>query len=362
LSVVISVFTIILILGVLITVHELGHYLAARLCGIRVREFAIGMGPAFFKRQKTNGQGEPAGTKFTLRAFPIGGFCDLAEDEGSDGDDPAHFRNKTIWQKIFVLASGSAMNFLIGFIFFLALYLSSPSMPMPQIVDLHPDFPYADKIQAGDRFHSVNGHRLYNFDDYQFFVGRDRDKPYTFVMERDGERFTVEGVTRQVNDGTQFGFGYHYNPIVWDEMTVPLSLRHASTSTVSFVRLVWISLGDLVTGNVSAREVMGPVGMGAFVNELVSEERIPTSDKIRGLLQLAGLVAVNIAVVNLLPIPALDGGRIVFLFISAGLFLIRKKPLDAKVEGYIHGITMILLLGLMVLIFFNDIQQRIIGA
>ena len=359
-SVVISVLTIILILGVLITVHELGHFWAARLCGIRVREFAIGMGPAFFKRQKKNEQGEPDGTKFTLRAFPIGGFCDLAEDEGADENDPAHFRNKTIWQKIFVLASGSLMNFIIGFIFFLTLYLSMPSVAMPQIVDLHPDFPYADKIQAGDRFHSVNGHRLYSFDDYQFFVGRDREKPYTFIMERDGETFTVEGVTRQVNDGTQFGFGYHYNPIVYDEMTTSRSIKHASASTVSFVRLVWISLGDLVTGNVSPKEVMGPVGMTDFVNQVISEESISTADKIRGMLQLAGLVAVNLAVVNMLPIPALDGGRIVFLFISAFLIIVRKKPLNEKVEGYIHGITMILLLGLMVLIFFNDIR-RLVG-
>jgi regulator of sigma E protease len=366
LSGLISALIIILILGVLITVHELGHYLAARLCGVRVREFAIGMGPAFFKRQKVNGKGEPEGTKFSLRVLPIGGFCDLAEDEDSPEDDPAHFRNKTIWQKIFVLASGSLMNVLLGFLFFLMLYLSLPSMPMPDVLHLEDDFPYADQIQVGDRFHSVNGHRVYNLNDFFFFLDRDTDRPYTFVMKRDGEKFTVEGAERTItsivtdeegNESVRRTFGFRVFGA--EELTFSRSVSHAAASSVSYVRLVWFSLGDLISGNVGMGEIMGPVGMGGFVNEIVSDESNRGGDMMRRLLHLAGLVAVNLAVVNMLPVPALDGGRIIFLFISAFLFLVRKKPLDAKVEGYIHGVTMFLLFGLMILIFFNDIRRMV---
>ena len=349
---VISAVILILILGVLITVHELGHYLAARLCGIRVREFAIGMGPAFFKRQKADEKGE--GTKFSLRVFPIGGFCDLGEDEASD--DRTHFRNKSIWQKIFVLISGALMNFAAGFLFFLLLYLSVSHVAMPDVYKTEPDFPYAGQIRVGDRFHSINGHRIYNLSDFHIFLDRDSGKPYTFVLERDGRKFTVEGATRQLEGGTKFGF----TVVSYEELTFSRSLWHAAASTVDFVRLVWLTLGDLISGAAGAGDLMGPVGMGGVVNEIISEEESGVGDMARRLLQLAGLVAVNLAVVNLLPIPALDGGRIVFLFISAFLVLARKKPLDAKIEGYIHGAVMIMLFALMVFIFYNDIR-RLIG-
>ncbi|MCL2002646.1 MAG: site-2 protease family protein [Oscillospiraceae bacterium] len=350
----ISALIIILVLGVLITVHELGHYVAARLSGIRVREFAIGMGPTFFRRQKKNQNGEPAGTVFSLRVFPIGGFCDMGEDE--ENDDPAHFRNKPARYRAFVLISGSMMNFVIGFLFFLALYLSMPAIRMPDIYSLDPEFPYAGQIQVGDRFHSINGRRIYNLNDFYLFLDRDADKPYTFVMERDGTRFTVENATRQLEDGTRFGFVV----IGWEELTFLNSVKHAASSTVSFVRLVWMSLGDLISGSAGAGDLVGPVGLGSVVNDVISDEANRVADMVRMLLQLSGLVAVNLAVVNLLPIPALDGGRIIFLLFSVLLVKLRGKPLNSKIEGYIHGVTMILLFALMIFIFFNDIR-RLVG-
>lgn len=386
----ISALILILILGLLITVHELGHFIAARLCGIRVREFAIGMGPVLYRRKPRNkatitdtgeyltgrdeaGALENTGTIFTLRAFPIGGFCDMGEDEASD--DPAHFRNKGIGKKIIVLVSGAVMNFVLGFIFFLILYSSANYIAMPDITILEPDFPYADQMQIGDRFYSINGHRIYNLSDFYLFLERDTDKPYTFVMERDGEKYTVSGATRQLRtplldqDGNpvtdESGVEYYkelfgFTVGKYEELSVTSTLWHAGASTVDNVRLVWISLGDLISGAAGAGDLMGPVGIGGVVNEIIQEEDAGIGDMLRQLLQLAGLVAVNLAVVNLLPIPALDGGRIVFLFVSAFLVLVRKKPLSAKVEGYIHGVTMLLLFGLMIFIFFNDIR-RLIG-
>ena len=362
-SVIISVVVICLMLGILITVHEFGHFIAARLCGIEVTQFAIGMGPVLYRRQKKDANGEPSGTLFTIRALPIGGFCNMAEDE--DSDDPAHFRNKNIWQKLFVLSAGSLMNVLAGmlmfFIFF--LFLIGKELPAPVITELTDDCPYAGQIMPGDRFYSINGNRIYNDNDLEIFLTRDTDKPYTFVLQRGNERVTVPGVERKVEIKNENGevisyrFGFSYGTT--DRVTLSYALRHTWYYSVNNVRLIWMSLGDLISGAAEPTEMMGPVGIGGVVNQVVQEESISAPEKALGILTLAGVVAVNLAVMNLLPIPALDGGRILFLFISAILILIRKKPLSAKIEGYIHGVTMLLLFSLMFFIFFNDIMRLI---
>ncbi len=352
---VISAIVIILLLGILIIVHELGHFIAARLCKIRVREFAIGMGPAFFKRQKTNKDGEPIGTKFTLRVFPIGGFCDMGEDEASD--DPAHFRNKTIWQKVFVLISGALMNFLIGFIFYLILFASLGYRDVPIVTYLDPAFPYQE-VQLGDRFVAINGNRLNSTGDFNLFLTLDDDKPYTFELERNGERYTVNGAIRQLeNANGEKRFGFSVGKA--ENLNFFSTIETAGKQTLSAVRLVWVSLGMLISGEVNVTDMAGPVGMGGIVNDII-EVDAPIGITAINILNIAGMVAVNLAVFNLLPIPALDGGRILFLFISAFLVLVRKKPLSEKVESYIHGGTMLLLFGLMIFIFFNDIR-RLIG-
>ncbi|MDR1669984.1 MAG: site-2 protease family protein [Oscillospiraceae bacterium] len=352
---VISAIVIILLLGVLITVHELGHFLAARLCKIRVREFAIGMGPAFYKRQKTNGDGEAVGTKFSLRVFPVGGFCDMGEDEASD--DPAHFRNKKVWQKVFVLISGALMNFAIGFVFYLILFASMGYKDVPVITSLSPGFPYQE-IQVGDRFVAINGNRFSDNGDFNLFLSLDKDKPYTFELERNGERYTVSGATRQLeNEDGQKIFGFTVGQA--EELGFFSTIQAAGSETLSAVRMVWVSLGMLISGEAKVTDMAGPVGMGGIVNDIIEVEA-PIGLTALNILNLAGMVAVNLAVFNLLPIPALDGGRILFLFISAFLVLVRKKPLSEKVEGYIHGGTMLLLFGLMIFVFFNDIR-RLIG-
>ena len=357
-----SVLIMVLILSVLITIHEFGHYIMARLCGIRVREFAIGMGPAFYKRQKRDEDGNPVGTAFSLRVFPIGGYCDMGEDEESD--DPAHFRNKKNRKKFLVLVSGAVMNFLIGIVLFIVMYmmLIGNYQNIPTIDRLDPAFPYADKIQAGDRIVEINGNAIFSYMDLSLFIDRGAGEPYTFVVERDGQRHTVRNVDPLLGDEDNPKFGF--TPGI-EEITLPVAIREGFVSSIDSVRIVWISLGDLFSGRAGVTDMMGPVGMGDVVNDIVTspgtdENPIDFADRFGAILNLAGLIAVNLAVVNLLPIPALDGGRIVFLFISWVLVKVRKKPLSSKLEGYIHGGTMLLLFGLMIFIFFNDIR-RIIG-
>jgi len=286
-------------------------------------------------------------------------------EEDDDSDDPTHFRNKNIWQKTFVLLSGSLMNVLTGMLIFLIFFVSliGKDLPAPVIAGLSDDCPYAGQIMPGDRFYSINGHRIYNDNDLQIFLSRDMDKPYTFVLQRGNERVTVPDVERKIEDKDEYGevmqyrFGFTYGTA--DRVTLTYALRHAWYSSVGNVRLVWMSLGDLISGAAKPADLMGPVGIGGVVNQMVQEENADASEKTLGILNLAGLVAVNLAVMNMLPIPALDGGRILFLFISAIFVLIRKKPLSAKVEGYIHGVTMILLFALMFFVFLNDTMRLI---
>lgn len=362
-SVVLSVVIMLIILGVLITVHEWGHFIAARLCGINVREFAIGMGPKFYTHRKKNAAGEPTGTMFSLRVLPIGGFCDMGEDE--DSDDPTHFRNKKLWQKLIVLVSGALMNFIVGFLILLVMYLTTIGMQMraPVITSLMESASYSNQIQPGDRIHKINGQRVYSYQDALLFFERGDGKPITMELIRGNERLTVTGVERNVpgiNADGEEQLYYGFILTSYDDITPFYAIRQAAYSSIDYVRLVWMSLGDLISGRAGAQDLMGPVGMGSEVNKIVTTEEASIMDRLREILNLAGLIAVNLAIVNLLPIPALDGGRIIFLFVSAILVIVRKRPLSSKIEGYIHGVTMLLLFGLMFFVLFNDIR-RLVG-
>ena len=370
-SVALSVIILVASICVLIAVHEWGHFIAARLCKARVREFAIGMGPVFYSKQKKDGEGNPVGTKFSLRVFPVGGFCDLGEDEASD--DPDHFRNKKLWQKIFILAFGAVMNVVIGFFILLAMNLMMIGEPdqQPVITSIEEQSPYADKFQEGDRFYKINGHRIYNYTDFNFFSSRDADRPYDFVMLRDGEKVTLTGISRvplpyldesgnpRLDEEGQAIETPRFGILMAEEETVTVksAIIQSGYLTVDCARLIWISLGDMITGNVKWSEVTGIVGIGGVVNEVVSQNQVDVRYRVIAILSIFGFVAVNLAVMNLLPVPALDGGRILFLFVSAFLLLVRKRPLSEKVEGAIHGVTMVLLLALMVLMVFKDAIQ-----
>lgn len=365
-NVVVSVLILIVIFGAMVTVHELGHFLAARAFRIHVREFAIGMGPAFFKRQRKDEQGNPVGTALSLRAFPIGGYCDMTED--NESDDPCHFRNQSLWKRCVVLAAGSVMNLVMAVLaalLMVLLYLGG-SAANCEITGLMEGFPYSDRIQAGDVIVGVNGNAIYTPVDLEIFLDRGAGQPYTLTLKRDGKTVIAENIERKVEqtvraeDGTETtGFIFGFEMRGRDAITLPYALKSAWYTSVDNVRLVWMGLGDILSGRSKPTEMMGPVGVGGVVNEIV-ETSSTMRDTVYKLLSLMALLSANLAVFNMLPIPALDGGRILLALFSMVLLKIRKKPLDARVEGTLHGVVFILLIGLMVFVFFNDIR-RLVG-
>ena len=300
----------ILLFGFLIAIHEFGHFITAKLFGVRVNEFAIGMGPAIFSRQK----GE---TLYALRAFPVGGFCAM-EGEDDDSGDPRAFGAQKAWKRLIILAAGAAMNFVAGLVLILLLFSRAQAFTTPVLTGFMEGFPLEGEqgLMAGDRIVSINGERIYLYNDVTMFLGRGSGEPYDIVVERNGERVTLNDLplelreyTVDVQTVTRYGLYFAI-----EEATVGAKLRNSWYNAIDFVRLVRISLTDLVTGNAGLKDMTGPVGIVDTITQ-VGSQSATLGIALENIMYFGALIAVNLAVMNLLPLPALDGGRIFFLLL-----------------------------------------------
>ena len=337
----------ILLFGVLITVHEAGHFTAAKLCGVRVNEFAVGMGPAIIKKRK----GE---TDYSLRCIPIGGFCSMAgEDEESD--DPRAFTNQPAWKRLIILVAGSFMNFLLGMLIIAILFAPARAFISPVIAQFAEGCPYEGPLQVGDRFWSVDGHRIYQYYDFSDYMDKN-GTVHDIVVIRDGHRFklndfNMEKLLYEGETQKRYGFSFGY-----EEATFTVKLRNVWNTSMEFVRWVWAGLSELVNGRVSMNEISGPVGIVDMIAE-TGEQAETTSDAFYSIFYLGAFIAINLAVMNMLPIPALDGGRVFLLIVTTVIEKIIGKKLDPKYEGYIHAAGMVLLLAFMAFVMFNDVLK-----
>lgn len=340
----------ILLFGLLILVHEFGHFITAKLSGVRVNEFSMFMGPAIFQRTK----GE---TTYSIRCLPIGGYCAM-EGEDGDSEDPRAFGRAKLWKRLVILAAGSLMNFLVGFLI-IVLYVSLTSnattpIPTVEISGFAEGCPlYSETgLQPGDRFYSIDGERVYINGDILMLLERGEDTYYDVVVLRDGVKVTLKQLemVKQDYDG-QVRYGFSCNVT---EKSFGSVLGYSWNYCRDFVRLVRMGLGDLFTGRTSVKEMSGPVGIVEVVTQ--SATRAETTGRgFLNVLYFFGFIAINLAVMNLLPIPALDGGRIVCLLLTAVVEKITRRKLNPKYEAYLHGAGMVLLLALMALITFKDI-------
>lgn len=339
----------IIIFGILIAVHELGHFIAAKLCGVRVLEFAIGMGPAIIKKQK----GE---TLYSWRALPVGGYCAM-EGEDNASDDPRAFSNQKAWKRVLILAAGAAMNFLLGFLIILAI-VGNMNLSRPTITSFMEGCPYEGEngLMEGDTFYKIDGHRIYFSSNVSTFLNRGGDIK-DIVVIRDGEKIHLDDYDMPLveypaeNGETVMRYGITTG--VYEE-GFGARLKNAWYCAVDFARLVWVSLGDLISGSVGMKELSGVVGIVDMMND-VGRQSANAGIAAINLSYLAAFIAVNLAVMNLLPIPALDGGRIFFLLVTWVIERISKRKVNPKYEGYIHAAGLVLLLGLMAIVMVNDI-------
>ena len=344
----------ILIFGLLIAVHELGHFTAAKLCGVKVTEFAVGMGPAIFKKQK----GE---TLYSLRCVPFGGYCAM-EGEDGESDDPRAFTAQKGWKRLVILAAGSAMNFLTGILIVLILFSNAGGFRAPVIEDFMEGCPYesAEGLQKGDRFWKIDGRRVWQYYNVGELLAKG-DGDYDLVVIRDGRRVKLEDyhmVPVEYEGQEQKMYGFYFGT---DPATFGNKLRYSWNTTMEFVRMVWDALGQLFGGKVSVNDLSGPVGIVDMMAE-TGEQSESVSDALYNIFYLGAFIAVNLAVMNMLPIPALDGGRIFLLLVTALIEAVTRRKLNPKYEAYIHAAGMILLLGLMAYVMFHDIFRIVTKA
>ena len=339
----------ILIFGLLIGIHEFGHFTAAKLFGVSVMEFSLGMGPALWKKEGKE-------TTYSLRLLPIGGYCAmLGEDEAVD--DPRAFTSQAPWKRALILAAGAFMNFLLGLVIILILYSSAYAFRNAEIVDFMPGCPYesAEGLHKDDRFYKIDGKRIYMHFDVDDFLAQG-DGIYDFVLIRDGKKVTLKDfrfvpVEYEGESRKMYGFYMGY-----DEATPAVTARYAWNTCMEFSRWVKLGLSELIHGKVKVEEMSGPVGIVDLMAE-TGEQAETTGDALYNIFYLAAFIAVNLAIMNLLPLPALDGGRIFFLLVTWLIESVTRRKLNPKYEGYIHAAGLILLLGLMVFVMFHDIVR-----
>lgn len=333
----------ILIFSLIIFVHELGHFLTARLFGVTVHEFSIGMGPALVTRQ---GRRE---TQYSLRAIPMGGYCRI-EGEDEDSADPGSFSRRKPVPRMVILAAGACMNLLLGFLIVMGLVAASSvesgGLPSTRVEHVNPEASAAEFLQPGDRIVAINGKTVHIRRDLSFELSRTNGASTSLTLVRDGKKITESFLPMEVTyeDGSK-GYVVGFD-IAMDRITPWRILRESFFQTVWMVKLVFVSLGMLFNGQAGLNDLSGPVGVVHAMNTVAQSGWYD-------FLFFAAFLAVNIGVMNLLPLPALDGGRILFVLIE----LIFRRPVPRDKEGWIHFVGFALLILLMVYATFNDILR-----
>ncbi len=337
-----------LLFSILIFVHELGHFLAAKASGVRVNEFSMFMGPAIFKRQVGD-------TLYALRCIPFGGYCAM-EGENEDTDDPHSFQKAAWWKRLIILVAGSAMNLVAGFLILAIVFAPSKEFVMPVIDSVTEGCTVVreDGLHVGDRILELDGERIYVQADFSMLLQLNPGKTHDIVVERNGEKLVFEDYLMETHlfpgEKTE-RYGFSFSVV---DATFKNKLQYVWNSGINVVRNVRLSLVMLLTGQAGLKEVTGPVGIMQMMSNTAAAS--PTKlDALLNMLYIGGFIAINLAVMNMLPIPALDGGRVLGLLLTCAIEGITRKKLDSKYEGYIHGVGMVLLLALMGFILFKDI-------
>ncbi|MEA4972582.1 MAG: site-2 protease family protein [Candidatus Metalachnospira sp.] len=362
-----SIILSIIVFSLIVIVHELGHFLVAKKVGIYVQEFAVGMGPVLVSKHI----GE---TQYSLRMFPFGGFCRMQGEDGDENDgkvnenyDPSRsFSSKTVLQRMAVIFSGPAMNFVLAFVLiFIILGLSGFFVPkINTVIDNSPA--QEAGLESGDTLLRVNGQRILIYQDYTMALDRqEADSPIEYVILHDGEKkaVTVTPEYSEENGRYMVGFTFDANYGMFGEKVDGYTRAGIAATTVAdvglmsyFVKSVIVGFVKLFSFQVKSDEVSGPIGIiGAIGDSYEAGIKSSNTDAFINLATLSALLSTNLGVLNLFPIPAMDGGRLAFLIVEG----IRRKPVNPEIEGRIHFAGFMLLMAFMVVVAFNDIVNII---
>ena len=334
---IVTALLVVLLFVLMIFPHELGHFLVAKACGVKVNEFALGMGPAIWKKQK----GE---TLYSLRAVPIGGFCAMeGEDADEESDDPRAFNNKKWWQKILILLAGATMNVVMAFLA-LTIFSAVQGFPVTTLETVAEGLPAAEAgILPGDRIVAVNDVQTDSWSELLAALEGEckEGEAVTIAVKRGGETLSFQLTPVRSEDGRlvigiQAGLGHGLLP----------SIGYGAQRTVALTGDLYGSIKGLFQAEHPMEQVSGPIGIVQVVDQTTTYGGLYY-------LYILALISLNLAIINLLPLPALDGGRIIFVFIR----LITGKAITDRMEAGVHAVGMLLLIAFMVFVTWNDIMR-----
>lgn len=339
-----------LVFGFLVFFHELGHFLLAKKNGIAVTEFSIGMGPRLCSFVK----GE---TRYSLKALPFGGSCQMLGEDGESSDEHA-FNNRSVWARISVVIAGPVFNFILAFLMAL-IVIGYAGYDKPMIIGVMEGYPAQEAgIMEGDVITRINNKKVTIYRDVQFYMAVNAGQPLSISVNRNGEKLTFDIIPKQDENGNYY-MGIYSSAVRTQAKGLEV-LKYSLYEVQYQMSVVVKSIGMLFNGTVSVNDLSGPVGIvdmvDTVVEESTSEEVDIKTNVISVLLNVINfsiMLSANLGVMNLLPIPALDGGRLVFLIIEA----VRGKPVDREKEGMVHFVGLMLLMVLMVYVMFNDIRR-----
>ena len=332
-----------LIFGFLIFIHELGHFLTARKFGVTIHEFAIGMGPKLYTHIS-----KKTGVAYSIRALPIGGFVAM-EGEDEESEDQNAFNKKPVWQRILITAAGAFMNIAVGILAMTVLVavgndLASNVIGGFSYTEEGTCYAEAAGLRVGDEIVAVDGVPVSIANETIYEIMRKGIEPLDITVLRDGERITLEDVLFPTIVDAGIRYGMVDFKVLLEEKTVGTVLKHAFFRSTSTIKMIWQSLYDLIRGRYGMEAVSGPVGVTKALGEAAEEG-------VGDLVYLAVVISMNLGVMNLLPLPALDGGRLLFQLIE----LIRRKPVRPEIEGFVHFAGLVALMLLMVVVAVKDV-------
>lgn len=349
---VINVIIALLVFSAIIFFHELGHFLLAKKNGIYVQEFAVGMGPTFFSFTK-------AETKYSLKAIPMGGYCMmLGEDE--DVVDEHSFSTKSVWARISVVIAGPVFNFILAFVLAIVL-MAMIGYDSTTITDFSESSPAKEAgVEVGDLITEYNGHTVYNFREILVYTQFNQTgQPITLTVERDGEEKEFTFTPEKTDSGYLMGIysGGRVKGNAWE------TLKYSAYELRYNIKTTFLSLEYLITGKLGVKNLSGPVGIVSMMSDTIDQAKesaegdtsMAILNVVLNMVNFCVMLSANLGVMNLLPLPALDGGRTVLLLFEA----IFKKKLPAEKEAWINTAGFILLIGLMVVVMFQDIFKII---
>ena len=328
----------VLVFGILIFIHEFGHFITARLCGVAVKEFAVGMGPTLFswKSKKYD-------TTYGLRLLPIGGFVSMVgEDEESD--DSGAFCNKPVWKRMIIVSAGAVMNLLLGFLLMTVMVFSQGNLASTVVADFDENATSNAQLQIGDQILRVDGTRVHTGNELVYEILNSGYEPIDLEVRRGEEVLLLEDVTFPSMEESGATFGTYDFKVYGEEVNFPNLMKHSFYRSLSTVKMVYDSLIGLISGRFGMEAVSGPVGVTKVVGEAAQTGML-------NLLYIVSVLSINLGVFNLIPFPALDGGRFLFLIIEG----IRRKPLNRNVEAYVNFVGIIILFAFMIFVTVKDV-------